>query len=85
MSCIKNLFKCGFTDNANNSTFMQQNDWCEKNFKFLRQKIIELELDFKTLKSEHNLEIKRIEDKLINQIQILTTKIDTLILHFSKN
>ena len=85
MSCIKNFFKCGFTDNANESTFMQQNDWCEKNFKFIRQKIIELELDFKTLKSEHNLEIKRIEDKLINQIQILTTKIDTLILHFSKN
>ena len=82
MTCIKNLFKCN--NNANDSHIIQ-NDWCEKNFKFLREKIIQLELDLKSLKVAHDLEIKRIEDKLLTQIQILTSKIDNILLIVNKH
>ena len=81
MSCIKSLFRCNYNDTTNNSNqIISPNNWCEKNFTFLRQKIIDLELDVKALKVAHDLEIKRIEDKLSNQIQILTNKIDSLAL-----
>ena len=82
MSCIKNFFKCGFTDN--NDSFAER--FCEKQISFLRAKVIDLDLELKSLKIAHDLEIKRIEDKLTQQISILTTKIDNLaILVASKN
>ena len=69
MTCFKNIFRCNFT---------------EADQSFLRQKIIDIELDIKSMKVAHDLEIKRIEDKLIHQIQILSTKIDGLLLIFNK-
>ena len=83
MSCIKNFFRCNFED-KNNESFAER--FCEKQIASLRAKVIDLELELKSLKVAHDLEIKRIEDKLTQQISILTTKIDNLaILVASKN
>ena len=79
MSCIRNFFKCNVDERKSslNQSFV------EERMKFFQSKIIDIELEMKALKVAHDLEIKRIEDKLINQIQILSTKIDALL--FQKN
>ena len=74
MSCIKSFFRCNFSENSQNNT------WYEKNISFLRSKIIDLELEVKSIKLSHDLEMKRIEDKIISQIQMLTNKIDNILL-----
>ena len=77
MSCIKSLFKCNF---SNNNEQKASNSWYDENVTFFRSKINDLELEVKAMKVAHDLEIKRIEDKLISSIQILTTKIDNVLL-----
>lgn len=69
MSCFKNIFKCNVSESS-----------CDKQIVFLRQKMVELDMELKNIKMAHQLEIKRIEDKLITQMNILTTKIDNLAL-----
>ena len=84
MSCIKSIFRCNFSDRIErDSSFYEK--FCEKKFEFLRQKIIDVELDMKSFKIAHELEIKRIEDKLANQIQMLSTKIDSVLLLATNN
>ena len=73
MSCIKSIFKCNFTETGES--------FCEKNISSLREKIMDIEIELKSFQVAHDLEIKRIEDKLIHQIQILTTKVDSLLFH----
>ena len=73
MSCVKSIFKCNLTETTDS--------FCEKNISLLKEKVADLELDLKSLQVAHDLEIKRIEDKLITQIQILTTKVDSLLFH----
>ena len=65
---LKQLFSCFCIEKPN------------EEMKFLREKISELEMDLKSFKIAQDLEMKRIEDKLLNQITILTTKIDNLVL-----
>ena len=77
MSCIKSLFKCNF---SNNNEQKASNSWCDENLTFLRKRLIDIELDIKAMKLAHDLEIKRVEDKLTSSIQILTTKIDSVLL-----
>ena len=79
MSCIKSIFKCNFSESN------EKQDLWDKNVNFLKIKITELELEVKAMKVSNDLEFKRIEDKLINQIQILSTKIDSLLLIVNKS
>ena len=81
MSCIKSFFKCHFSDQSDK----KNNSWWDENISFLRKRVIDLELDVKSMKVAHDLEIKRIEDKLCSSIQILTTKIDNVLLLVTKS
>ena len=78
MSCVKNLFRCNFTENENETVY-------ETQVKVLQTKILEIELDLKSFKIAHDLEIKRIEDKIMNQMAMLTTKIDNLAILMASN
>ena len=74
MSCIKTLFGCQFTDNDSSSPIDFK--WIEKQIDFLRTKVIDSELDLKTFKASHEMELKRIDEKITTQIQILNNKLD---------
>ena len=74
MSCIQNLFRCNFNDNSNTS--QETDNWFKKEIEFLRNKLIDCELDLKTFKSSHELELRRLDEKIMTQIQILTNKLD---------
>ena len=74
MSCIKSFFKCHFSEQSDKTN----NSWWDENITFFRKRIIDLELDVKAMKVAHDLEIKRIEDKLISSMNTLSAKIDTM-------
>ena len=76
MGLFTNLFSC--TCDASNP-----NDNFDDQMKDLKQNVVNLELNVKTLltaKLYTNTELKRLEDKLNNQFNLLQTKIDSVIL-----
>ena len=77
MSCIKTLFGCQFTDNDNNTSSSPIDfKWIEKQIDFLRTKVIDSELDLKTFRASHEMELKRLDEKIMTQIQMLNNKLD---------
>lgn len=76
MGLFTNLFSCTCDASNPNDTFDDQ-------MKDLKQNVVNLELNVKTLltaKLYTNTELKRLEDKLNNQFNLLQTKIDSVIL-----
>ena len=81
MGLFTNLFKCSSETNKS----VVADTFCEKQISFLKSRMTDLEVDVKSMKVAHDLEIKRIEDKLLTQIQLLSGKIDTILLQINKN
>lgn len=80
MSCVRSIFKCNFTDNEieNNQSFYN------KQITNLKGKISDVEMELKSIKISYDLEFKRIEDKLLQNINTLDTKLDTIMLLINK-
>ena len=74
MSCFKSMFRCSFSQNDTENKFNES----LREISHLEGRIVKLETEIQHLKVTHNIEFKRLEDKLLNSLQILDTKIDNL-------
>ena len=83
MSCFKSIFRCSFSQNDEKMTENKLNE-SFKEISNLENRLVKLEMEIQHLKVAHNIEFKRLEDKLLNSIQILDTKIDNILLLIHK-